>query len=206
MVYGVKGRSLIHLFLRSYRNCSCIRPRVVAIAAWCTVLWICPTCCLQSPLRLMSLLMANYIRVYFWGWKQCCLSASKPPPHPISCTYTHTHTRYCFTVCSSLIFFFLFTLSRLCWLSGAASSWGAAAFGSDKIPSGGTLSTPAILALLSAAVCRQTHQAEAGRGTASTAAALLPSVAPRTAEYQGRVKCAFRCVCAEMYCLYRGKG
>lgn len=105
--------------------------------------------------------------VFIWRRDQCCPSSNTPPYSlaPLLPFFlSHASRRELLFLPKAPIF--LLTLWRLRWLSSVASSWGAAAFGSDKMPSGGTLSTPAISALLSS---RRRAPGWADRGTASTA-------------------------------------
>lgn len=126
-----------------------------------------PTC-LYCPVRLMSLLMANYVCVYLETGPVLSFIKYRPPPRSLAPLLpfflSHASKRELLFLPKAPIF--LLTLWRLRWLSSVASSWGAAAFGSDKMPSGGTLSTPAISALLSS---RRRAPGRADRGTASTA-------------------------------------
>lgn len=149
--------------------------------SWCTLNFYCcsvallqlsslrinPTSCLSCRFQLISLPMANFI-----GFEK--------------------EAKFFFFFCFPLAILFhlvafpapgypVFTLRRLRWLGSLASSWGGSGSvrGNDKIPSGETLSTPVVVAVLAAA---------AGRGAA---AARPPSALPNPEKplcRQGQVK------------------
>lgn len=124
--------------------------------------------------------------MFIFGGELCCLLLHKPLP-PSLFSRAHRHTSYCFTA-------FLSLLCHACVDEVARRAAG------ERQRSG-------VIKSLQVELCQhlpsllRSQQMQAGTGQREeqqaqqhSATALLPSGAPWTAEYQGQVKCAVRCV------------